>query len=131
MQRNGPTTYSVVFAERRKIGNEWNLIKWDRTLKDIQYHRLYFLTEGRATLKMSSGDVELVPGRVYFVPAFSVLESKIEGEMDKYYIHFTTDDSMLDMFRYISNKTSVSASAFSEELFLFINSTNSCVLARA
>ena len=128
----GLVTFSVAFAERRDIGNEWNLVKWDRTLKEIQYHRLYLLTEGSATLRMSTGSMELLPGYVYFVPAFSVLESSIEGSMNKYYIHFSADDSIFDSYRYISNKFSVPAKAITESLFEMVvnNYTENTASAR-
>ena len=84
-------TYSVAFAERRDVGNEWNLVKWNSDHLQIQYHRLYYLTEGAATLRLYDRDLLLVPGQVYFIPAFSVRESNIEGKMNKYYIHFQSD----------------------------------------
>ena len=70
-------TYSVAFAERRDIGREWNLVKWNSSHTHIQYHRLYFLTEGSAMLHLFDREFELTPGNVYFIPAFSVRESNI------------------------------------------------------
>ena len=119
-EKHGFATYSVAFAEQRDIGKEWNLVKWDRNLKDIQYHRLYLLTEGRALIRMSTGTLDLVPGFVYFVPAFSVLESKIEGRMNKYYIHFSADDSIFEMYRYMTNRFFFPANEMTEKLFRLV-----------
>lgn len=109
--------YSVVFAERRDVGDEWNKIKWDRTHKEIGYHRLYLLTEGRAEMKLNTGTLELVPGRIYFIPAFSVLSGSVSGKMNKYYIHFQVDSMLFDLYRYLSDEFSVAAGPMTESLF--------------
>ena len=109
--------YSVVFAERRVIGDEWNKVKWDRNHKEIGCHRLYLPIEGRAEMRLKSGTLELLPGRVYFVPAFSVLSGSVTGSMDKYYIHFQVDSMLLDIYRYLSDDLSVEASPVTESLF--------------
>ena len=111
------TTSSVAFAERRDIGKEWNDVKWDRHHREIQYHRLYMLTEGKATVRMHSGLLDLVPGNVYFIPAFSILESSIDGKMNKYYIHFGTDSPIFDMYRFICEHYSVPATDITDALF--------------
>ena len=110
-------SYSVVFAERRVIGNEWNKIKWDRNHKEIGCHRLYFPIEGRGEMRLKSGTLELLPGRVYFIPAFSVLSGSVWESMDKYYIHFQVDSMLLDIYRYLSDDLSVPAGPATEELF--------------
>lgn len=111
------TTYSIAFAERRDIGDEWNRVKWDKHHREIQYHRLYMLTEGRATVRMRTGTLELLPGNVYFIPAFSILESSIDGKMNKYYVHFGTDSPIFDMYSYISRKFSVPSGDITDSLF--------------
>lgn len=115
--KNISSTYSVAFAERRTVGDEWNLVKWDRHLKDIQYHRLYFLKSGKGRLRLGSGSITLLPGFVYFVPAFSVLESRIDEKMDKYYIHFSAEDTYFEMYRYMSERFSYPATELTEGLF--------------
>ena len=110
-------SYSVAFAERRKIGDEWNLVKWDKHHREIGYHRLYLLTEGEAVLTLYDREIRLVPGNIYFIPAFSVLESSITGEMDKYYVHFQSDSPIFSLYRYFSDKYSIKADENSEYLF--------------
>ncbi|MBQ7333187.1 MAG: helix-turn-helix transcriptional regulator [Clostridia bacterium] len=110
-------SYSVVFAERREIGDEWNLVKWDKHHREIGYHRLYLLTEGEATITIYDRELKLFPGNIYFIPAFSVLESSIAGQMNKYYIHFQSDSPIFSLYRYFSGKYSVKANEISEYLF--------------
>ena len=125
-------TYSVVFAERRDIGDEWNHVKWNRHHRQIQYHRLYMLTEGAAKLKLSDRDIELSPGRVYFIPAFSVEESNIDDKMNKYYIHFQSESRFFSLYRYISDKYSSPVTEITEQLFKTVveNYTQSSVSAQ-
>lgn len=110
-------TYSVVFAERREVGDEWNLVKWNSSHPQIQYHRLYYLTEGSAKLYLFDRELELYPGKVYFVPAFSVKESRIDGKMNKYYIHFQSSSPYFNLYRYLSDRYFVDAGPNTEFLF--------------
>lgn len=80
--------YSVGYAAKEIIGEEWNSVVWDRNHHQIQYHRLYLLSDGSATLHLYDKTVELLPHNIYFIPAFSIVQSEIKGEMNKYYIHF-------------------------------------------
>ena len=110
-------TYSVVAAVNCEVGNEWNFVKWDSNHPQIQYHRLYFLTEGSATLRLYDRELRLFPGRVYFIPAFSIKESRIDGKMNKYYIHFQSNSAFFSLYRYLSDKYSTPATAETEYLF--------------
>ena len=109
--------YSVAFAEQRIIGEEWNDVIWDRNHHHIEHHRLYLLTSGKATLHLYDKTVELVPGNIYFIPAFSIVQSEIEGEMNKYYIHFLAHSPIFALYRYFSDRYSVPADEMTEYLF--------------
>ena len=112
-------SYSVAFAERRDIGEEWNRVEWNLRHHQIGYHRLYYRTDlegGRAVIHLVDCDVELLPGYLYFIPAFSVLQSEIDGEMNKYYIHFQSDSLIFGLYRYLSGRYSVKGNALTEAL---------------
>lgn len=104
-----PSAFPVVFAERRKIGEEWNKIIWDRHHRDIMCHRLYLLNSGSGSLTLPRGQIELTPGRLYFLPAFSVMKSSIHEEIDKYYIHFRSNLPLIEMYGCISSRYSIPA----------------------
>ena len=114
---NDSHTYSVVFARRATINERWNDIVWNRNHSQIQYHRLYYPLSGRASVLMKNGELELVPGNIYFLPAFSILSSHITGEMVKYYVHFQVDSKIFEMYQYISNTFSIKADSLTEGLF--------------
>ena len=109
--------YSVVFAERRDVGAEWNRIVWDRNHLQVGCHRLYYLTEGSGMIDLYGREVHLVPGRVYFVPAFSVRHSETAAGMNKYYIHFQTASPLPELYRYFDDRYSVAANETTEALF--------------
>lgn len=108
--------YSVVFAERRDVGPEWSRIVWDRNHLQVGCHRLYYLTSGSGTLELYGREVPLYPGRVYFVPAFSVQRSETEG-MNKYYVHFQTASPLPELYRYFDDRYWVPATAATDTLF--------------
>ncbi len=113
----GKPTYSVAFAERREVGDEWNYVKWDKNHHHIGYHRLYLLTDGEAEIRLYDRTLNLTPQNVYFIPAYSVKESRIDGVMNKYYIHFQSESPFFSLYRYFSEKYTLPASKESEYLF--------------
>ena len=113
-------TYSVAYAVNQDVGEEWNDIKWDNHHHHIQYHRLYLLTEGTASIQLYNRTLELMPGYVYLVPAYSVKKSHVDGTMNKYYIHFQSDQPVFTLFRYISTNYSVKANNLTEDLFRIV-----------
>lgn len=109
--------YSVAFAERRMVGSEWNDVVWDKNHPQIGHHRLYLLTSGEATLHLYDKTIKLLPNNIYFIPAFSVVQSEIEGIMDKYYVHFLASSHIFGLYRYLSDKYSAPADEATEYLF--------------
>ncbi len=110
-------SYSVAMAERREVGDEWNYVNWNMRHLQFQYHRLYYLKSGEATLRLLNKELLLEAGNVYFIPAFSVAGSSIDGVMDKYWVHFQANLPVLDMYRYICDSYSVKANANTDMLF--------------
>lgn len=110
-------TFSVGLAEERLIGKEWNEVVWDKNHHQIQFHRLYFPTSGRANLYLYDKKIELLPGFVYFIPAYSIIQSEIDGKMNKFYVHFLAQSPVFSLYKYFSDTYSVKADSLSEELF--------------
>ena len=116
----GDENFTVAFAAHRDIDREWNLVKWNKTHREIDCHRLYYRTDddgGRATLRLIDGTIEIKSRKVYFIPAFSVLQSEIDGVMNKYYIHFRSASPVLGLYRFLSKSYSVDATPLTEALF--------------
>jgi AraC-like DNA-binding protein len=116
----GLSNILVTHGERRIVGSEWNLLKWDREMNDIDCHRLYYRVDkngGVAKLKLINGEIELLANKVYFVPAFSILKSELQGNMDKYFIHFRSNSLLFSLYRYMSDKFCVDANDATVWLF--------------
>ncbi len=112
--------FAVSFAERRDVGDEWNLVEWNKKHLEIDCHRLYFRTDrdgGKATLHLIDRSIELTAGKLYFIPAFSILQSKIDGHMNKYYIHFRSNSPELRLYRFLSNHYFIDSTPMTEALF--------------
>ncbi len=124
--------YSVVFAEMRDVGREWNFVKWDIRHPQIRYHRLYYIKQGEARLRLADREIELRGNNVYFIPAFSILESAIEDKMTKYYIHFQSVSRYFSLYRYLTDKYTAPASEAAEYLFKAVvdNYSDSSLSAR-
>ena len=112
--------FSVVFAEGGDVGEEWNDVVWDKWHRHIGCHRLYYLTDGEATIKLIDKALRLVPGVIYLIPAYSVVESRISGSMNKYYVHFQSDEQAFSLFRYLSDSYEIPSDAMTEGLFEII-----------
>lgn len=113
-------SYVVEDAQLCTVGKEWNLNNWDPRQNPAGSHGLYYRTDTsdcRAVLHMLDGSVELLPGRIYFIPAYSVLYSEIDGEMEKYYIHFQSDFIDFGLNRHILDRCSVPADELTRCLF--------------
>ena len=87
-------TYFIECAKFAKVGREWNNNIWDPKNNPGGCHGLYYRTDKsdyKAVLHMIDGNLEILPDRIYFIPAYSVLYSEIDGEMEKYFVHFQSD----------------------------------------
>lgn len=112
--------YFVEDAAFCKVGEAWNRNIWDPRNNPTGYHALYYRTDSsdcKATLHMLDGTLELLPGRVYFIPAYSVLFSQIQGEMEKYYVHFQSDFIDFGLYRHLFDRCFVPADAMTRSLF--------------
>ena len=110
-------TFSVAFAQRREVGEEWNDIIWNRHHPQIQYHRLYYINSGCGKIKLFGSELDLLAGNVYFLPAFSIAGSSIVEKINKYFVHFQVESPVFELYRYLCGKYSVRASEMTRSLF--------------
>ncbi len=115
----GARSYFVEDAAFCKVGKEWNGI-WNPRNNPTGQNALYYRTDNsssKAILHMLDGTLELEAGKIYFIPAFSVLYSEIDGEMEKYYIHFHSDLVDFGLHRHLLERCSVEADNMTKPLF--------------
>jgi AraC-like DNA-binding protein len=73
----------------------------DWNYKDVNspFARIYLVTEGEATLHISSGKSHrLLPGHLYFIPPFTLHSYQCDGLYALYYIHIYETDSSGRLF---------------------------------
>ena len=119
-QNHSKSSYYVKYAKFQKVGKEWNFNDWNSRLNPTGCHVLYYRTDSsptKAVLHMADGTLNLESGRIYFVPAFSVLKSEIDGEIEKYYIHFQCDYIDFGLYRQLFEHCSVPANTLTASLF--------------
>ncbi len=112
--------YYIEKAQFVRVGKEWNNNTWDPKNNPSGCHGLYFRTDKtdcKAVLHMIDGNLEILPDRIYFIPAYSVLYSEIDGEMEKYYIHFQSDFIDYGVYRHLSERCFVPADEMTKALF--------------
>lgn len=112
--------YFVEAAAFCRVGEAWNRNIWDPKNNPTGYHALYYRTDNtdcKAVLHMLDGTLELLPGRIYFIPAYSVLFSEIHGEMEKYYIHFQSDFIDFGLYRHLFDRCFVPDDSMTRSLF--------------
>ena len=113
-------SYFIMDAAFARLDGDWGRNVWNPRDNPIGYHALYYRTDHSDThplLHTVDGTVELLPDRVYFIPAYSVLYSEIDGEADKYYIHFQSDDIPYGLYRHIADRCFVPADGLTRGLF--------------
>lgn len=112
--------YFVEEARFCKVGEEWNNNIWNPGAGFMGCHALYYRTDHsdcKAVLHMLDGELEILPDRIYFIPALSVLRSEIKGEMKKFYIHFRCDFIDFGLYRHQYEKCSVPSDEMTKSLF--------------
>ncbi len=114
------TNYYIEQAAFVKVGKEWNNNVWDPKNNPSGCHGLYFRTDKshcKAILHTLDGKLEILPGRIYFIPAYSVLYSEIDGEMEKYFIHFQSNFIDYGIYRHLTERCVVPADEMTKSLF--------------
>ncbi|GHV03126.1 transcriptional regulator [Clostridia bacterium] len=94
--------FSVQEAQSAKVGSFW---------KDIvlfyPYNRIYLVTDGNAELYLKNTALNLKPGRLYFIPAYSIVRGSCKDTFTHYFLHFQTDTL---------SETVLKAASFSKDL---------------
>lgn len=63
-------------------------MKWSKKVFPYPHYRIYYVTDGEATLILNDRKLKLSKGHVYLIPAFSLVEAICQDSMSHYFIHF-------------------------------------------
>lgn len=64
---------------------------WHRFVTFFPYYRMYYIVSGHAVIYLQDQMLELKPGHMYYVPAFSLFDAHCDQILDHYWIHFNFD----------------------------------------
>lgn len=65
---------------------------WNFRKINSPFTRIYYVTEGEATVTLHSGTHRLTPGNMYIIPAFTEHTDSCTGIFDHYYVHIYEED---------------------------------------
>lgn len=76
---------------------------WHRFVAFFPYYRIYYIVSGHAVIFLENDKkLELVPGNLYFIPAFSLFDAHCDAILKHYWVHFNLDittTSYLSVYR--------------------------------
>ena len=75
---------TILNIELYTVGNEWNYRQVNNP-----YSRIYYIIEGRGTIKHHQQEYALVPGQMYLIPCYSTVDMFCLERFTHYYVHFT------------------------------------------
>jgi len=78
--------FSIIHAEYSEIDEAWA-----NFAATFPYCRLYYVVKGHAYIYLKNSTIELLPGRMYFIPPYSISNVKVDGVFHHYWIHFNYD----------------------------------------
>lgn len=75
------------------VGLALHVADWNFKEISSPFTRIYYVTEGTATVTLESGVYTLTPGHLYIIPAFMRHSDACEGIFQHYYLHIYEDVS--------------------------------------
>lgn len=89
MNKNNPFLSTKLTVT--EVGYDTVDSSWYKFIAYYPYYRLYYICSGSAKIILKNGEIDLKPGRLYFVPAFSVVNGVCYELLTHYWIHFNLD----------------------------------------
>lgn len=65
--------------------------EWRHSRVISPYSRLYYITSGEGYIRLAEQKIQLEPGYMYLIPAFTCVDLYCPSSFTHYYIHFTTE----------------------------------------
>ena len=77
-------------------------LSWNRFGVSSPFARLYYMVADAGWLDTENGRVDLLPGRMYLIPAHTRVDLRTARRIEKFYFHFTASFSGFDLFEGVS-----------------------------
>lgn len=105
----------VTEAGYNEVGPSWN-----HMATFFPYYRMYYIKDGAAKIFMFDTTLELKPGRMYFIPSFSVTGAECDDSMSHFWMHFNLDITTVSYLTVYPPRLSVEAAPEDEQLFRLV-----------
>lgn len=107
------------------VGLARHMADWNWKNVNSSFARLYYIVEGTAKIVLPDGIHELIPGHMYFVPAFTEHSCICDSRFTHYYVHIYEDmNSSANLFEDWAFPVEIKAEGYEEELFARLCSIN-------
>ena len=93
---------------------------WSHIATFFPYYRIYCVTEGRAQMVLPDRTLDILPGRLYFIPAFSIMGAECEDFMVHHWLHFHLDVTTSCYLSVYKPRTFVEMQPGDEEIFRLV-----------
>ncbi|MBQ8051271.1 MAG: AraC family transcriptional regulator [Bacteroidaceae bacterium] len=101
------------------VGYAWHDGDWNWKNVCSPITRIYYVTEGEATIRLPEKSVRLRPDHLYIIPANTVHSYECDGPFAHYYLHaFTSSEGYINLFNYYDLPTEVPAEHMDKEIFM-------------
>lgn len=90
---------------------------WSHIATYFPYYRMYYVTSGSARMFLFEETLELLPHRLYFIPAFSITGAECDASMTHHWVHFRLDVTTASYLTIYKTCHCISAQEGDEALF--------------
>ncbi len=94
---------------------------WSHLATYFPYYRMYYIKSGAARMFMRDTTLELQPGQIFFIPAFSIIGAECNEKMLHYWLHFHLDVTTSSYLTIYEPHLSVEALPDDEKIFQLIH----------
>jgi len=95
-----------------RVDNSWN-----RFITFFPYYRIYYVVSGQAVIYLQNQQLNLKPGKLYFIPSFSIFDAHCDEILEHYWIHFNFDITTASYLTIYPPKSEAEAPPFIEKIF--------------
>lgn len=112
-----PTPFDHVSLKIMEAGFDAVDSNWHRFITFFPYYRIYYIVSGHAVIYLQDQQLELSPGKMYFIPSFSIFDAHCDEILRHYWIHFNFDITTTNYLTIYRPLNEVEAPPLAEELF--------------
>ncbi len=112
-----PTPFDHVELKIMEAGFDQVDSSWHRFIAFFPYYRIYSIVSGHAVIYLQDQTLELVPGKMYFIPSFSIFDAHCDQILSHFWLHFNFDITTTNYLTIYRPKTVIEAPPLANEIF--------------